>query len=465
MTPRKNEPENDSEYRYNIPKKSGNVSVLLKRTMEMYGDGVLEFCDVSQYMSAFLQKKKAKGKGTHDSYKSRLRSFAKFIVEKYPGISLDAFIDEIKAGKRDPYDVLGAFSYHLQFEIDERFRVDNNTVNKRVNTAKLFLRSCKCPVTTEDFKDNVDVPAKSQSDKAPIDQKDAAEFIAHAQSLRLQTAVNFMGATGPRPIEACAVRLRDLELDEPVPAVVAKVVKKAETPHITFRAEFAKTRRSRRRRLTREAANRVRIWLSEKYKPHRTTIIENGEPVTKKVYPVAQLDDLIFAVWRPDGENPKPQYLYATIGREFRDLLAALGKGQMEANGRRHEVTLHSFRRLVKSQIADNVSSDFSEWFIGHSGSTYYRRKPAEQEAAFERAEPYITYLDPTAQQGFGKDVEAKIKEKEEYWTRKFSELEAKYDALSKASVRAAENREQVDKLPTDTPVIAAGPGRKRTRS
>src|ERR671931_2789795 len=118
------------------------------------------------------------------------------------------------------------------------------------------MRFCKCPVNREDFKDNVSIPDKTQCEKEAIDHKEVSEF-AHAQSLRLLTAVNFLGATGPRPIEACAVRLREIELDEPIPAVVAKVVKQSDKPYITFRAEFAKTKKSRRRRLTKESANRI----------------------------------------------------------------------------------------------------------------------------------------------------------------------------------------------------------------
>ena len=42
------------------------------------------------------------------------------------------------------------------------------------------------------------------------------------------------------------------------------------------------------------------------------------------------------------------------------------------------KITLHSFRRFVKSTISDLGYSDFSEWFIGHDGSTYYRKKESE---------------------------------------------------------------------------------------
>ena len=53
-----------------------------------------------------------------------------------------------------------------------------------------------------------------------------------------------------------------------------------------------------------------------------------------------------------------------------------MGKGEREeGNERRRQITLHSFRRFVKSTISDLGYSDYSEWFIGHSGSTYYRKR------------------------------------------------------------------------------------------
>lgn len=464
MAPQKKEQEKASatEYRYNVPRHTGTVQNLLRRTLEMYGPKVLEYVDRSEYIKKFLNMKRGKGTDTSGTYKSRLRSFGNFIFRKYRKAGLDAVIDQIKEGKRDPYEVLSEFSIFLQYEIDEEYRVKGNTVNERVSTAMRFLRFCKCPVNREDFKDNVSIPGKTQSEKEAIDHQDVAEFIAHAPSLRLQTAVNFLGATGPRPIEACAVRLRELELDAPVPKVLAGIVKEAEIPHITFRAEYAKTKISRRRPLAKELANRLKIWLAKKYEPHRTTVTENGKPVTKMVHPKPELDDLIFPVWRPDGANPEPQYLYDTIRREFTDLLDILGKNKREDGGKRHEITLHSFRRFVKSEIGDNVSSDYSEYFIGHKASTYYRRKEAERIAAFRRAEPYITFLDPSAQQGYGKDVEAKLTEQKDQYEKMFAELKAEIAELRSASRRSHENIEIVDKTETDAPVIAVGPGRRR---
>ena len=41
----------------------------------------------------------------------------------------------------------------------------------------------------------------------------------------------------------------------------------------------------------------------------------------------------------------------------------------------RRKITLNSFRRFVKTTISDLGYSDYSEWFIGDSSSTYWRKK------------------------------------------------------------------------------------------
>ena len=41
------------------------------------------------------------------------------------------------------------------------------------------------------------------------------------------------------------------------------------------------------------------------------------------------------------------------------------------SNKIRRKNTLHSFRRFVKTTISDLGYADYSEWFIGHAGSTY----------------------------------------------------------------------------------------------
>ena len=69
--------------------------------------------------------------------------------------------------------------------------------------------------------------------------------------------------------------------------------------------------------------------------------------------------------------------LYSRIMIEFQNLLEAIGMDKRKEEGvyKRREITLHSFRRFVKTVISNQVNQDYSEWFLGHAKSPYYTIK------------------------------------------------------------------------------------------
>src|SRR5665648_326971 len=82
-----------------------------------------------------------------------------------------------------------------------------------------------------------------------------------------------------------------------------------------------------------------------------------------------------------------------------------------DENQLRRKITLHSFRRFVKTTISDLGYSDYSEWFIGHAGSTYWRKKDNEKTEIFKKIEPYLTFLDTQQLERQGADLQTKIEE------------------------------------------------------
>jgi hypothetical protein len=65
-------------------------------------------------------------------------------------------------------------------------------------------------------------------------------------------------------------------------------------------------------------------------------------------------------------------------------------------------------RVFIKSTISE---SDYSEWFIGHNGSTYYRKTEKEKAEIFRKIEPYLTFLDYSELEAGGADVDTKLQE------------------------------------------------------
>ena len=91
-----------------------------------------------------------------------------------------------------------------------------------------------------------------------------------------------------------------------------------------------------------------------------------------------------------------------------------MGKGDREeGNKSRRRITLHSFRRFVKTTISDLGYQDFSEYFIGHSGSTYWTKKESEKAEIFRKIEPYLTFLNVHELKRQGADIQSKIEELE----------------------------------------------------
>jgi len=57
------------------------------------------------------------------------------------------------------------------------------------------------------------------------------------------------------------------------------------------------------------------------------------------------------------------------ILKEFQKLLEIVGLDKRKEGGKqkRRKITLHSFRRFVKTVISDQTNQDYSEWILGHS--------------------------------------------------------------------------------------------------
>ena len=209
-------------------------------------------------------------------------------------------------------------------------------------------------------------------------------------------------ATGMHAVEALSIRIRDLDFDSNPATVFA-------------RGEYTKTKIDRIVFLTEEVTQQIKSWLDYKYRTRRVCYQDKlkGKTITEYRTPDKINTDLVFAVYQ-HKKTPNPDYLYDDLGKSFAKTLDRSGKGNMEDGSlRRRQITLHSFRRFVKTTISDLGYTDFSEWFIGHSGSTYWQKKESEKAELFRKIEPYLTFLDIASLEAKGADIETKLTEKE----------------------------------------------------
>ncbi|MDQ4018073.1 MAG: hypothetical protein M3129_05975 [Thermoproteota archaeon] len=217
-----------------------------------------------------------------------------------------------------------------------------------------------------------------------------ARYLNACKNIQLKTALHVMASNGPRPIELCAVRECDVNLD-------------SDPATIPYRAEYSKMRVARTRPLTREATTQLRLWDKFKYRTRWTTVKdeENGEPVRMFAAPKRNSHNLLLSMPHLNDEKATPDGLYDYLSGAFAELIDILDGGNTGNDdgsnnrkvGERRKVTLKTFRDFVKSTISDLGYSDFSEWMIGHAGSTYYQKSEKERMEVFRKLEPYLTWM------------------------------------------------------------------------
>ena len=67
----------------------------------------------------------------------------------------------------------------------------------------------------------------------------------------------------------------------------------------------------------------------------------------------------------------------------------------------------------MKTTISDLGYADFSEWPIGHAGSTYWTKKDEDKAEIFRKIEPYLTFLNIPQLERQGADIQSKVEELE----------------------------------------------------
>jgi hypothetical protein len=126
---------------------------------------------------------------------------------------------------------------------------------------------------------------------------------------------------------------------------------------------------------------------------------------------MADKDGLVFARVRQKGH---PFGLYNKMAIQFKRTLEKAGFGSRKEDGiyKRRNISFHSFRRFVKTTIANRArNSDYSEFFLGHSLSTYWPSKPKERRQIYkEDCIKYLTIFDYASMQEISSNLESKMK-------------------------------------------------------
>jgi integrase len=377
----------------------------------------------SLYLAKYIRNVQQANKGTAAQYEYRLSKFEEYIVtaseeekqqrqqQNQEQITLDDVINELKNGnnnKIDPYDLLSDFVAYLE----EEESVENpNTIRYFVTTARNFLEYNDIEISPRKFKLKVRLPKPVIRHKEAVSKEEIREILLKCSNIKLKTYLMLLASTGMRATEALALRHKDFDFDDEN--------NNNRQAFVRIRGEFTKTRTDRYVFLTREMVEQCKAWTDFKYRRRRITKVVNtasssnlsGKAISYWVEPTPSPDDLFFAMPRK-RKRSSLRGLYVHMNEDFARTLDRIGFGNREdGNESRREITFHSFRRFVKTTISDLGYQDFSEWFIGHSGSTYWRKKDSEKAELFRKIEPYLTFLDITGLESKGADMETKTEQ------------------------------------------------------
>ncbi|MFY9965903.1 MAG: site-specific integrase [Nitrososphaeraceae archaeon] len=238
------------------------------------------------------------------------------------------------------------------------------------------------------------MPKIPREDEAAIDQKDIRTILLQCHNRRLKTYLLVLASSGVRATEACAIRVRDCNFDE-------------SPTKLHVRAEYTKTKRSRDVYISDEASRYLKEWIEYRFRID----LNKAKRLDEKIG-----DCLAFQVHDVKKRNITPRSIYVKLLLQFHTVLDAVDFGQRKDNiSRRRKITLHSFRRFVKTTISDTLAgSDYSEWFLGHTKSSYYVSKPAVRAEIYaNKCMKYLTFLEYSTLEATGKTNEARINELE----------------------------------------------------
>jgi integrase len=343
---------------------------------------------------------------------SGLTCFNTFLVNRLQH-NVETILPSLLKGEINVYEVLDSFVVNLV----RGENVSKSSINVYLTIVKSYLGYHDIDIIPARFKKRVTVPQIYREDEEPLDVSDIRIILLACSNRRLKPYLLVLASGGMRAVEALAIRNRDINFS-------------INPTKIHIRKEFAKTRVGRDIYISEEATQALKTWLSWKYDR-----ISNPKPRGE--------NDLVFSLRHERGN---PRSLYRDMVYEFNNNLESSGQKFVDRkdDSRRHKITLHSFRRFVKTTISDSAGKDYAEWFLGHAKSPYYTNKePQRREIYATKCMKYLTFLDYSVLEAAGHATEASLQEKAK-------EIQALREQMAKMEGQAQSNKEQMNKMQKD---------------
>lgn len=335
-------------------------------------------------VSIFLKSMQKNSRITGITYETSLSYFQSFLdVES--NHDLQTILVAITKNEVNVYTLLEQFVTFLT----ERRSLSPGSVRQYVVGFRSYLAYYDIDVNPSKFRRKVKMPRILHNDQEAIDVKDIRNILLNCSNRRLKTFILLLASGGMRSSECLAIRLKDCDFS-------------VSPTKIHIRAEFSKTRVSRDIYCSSECTKYLQTWISWKYRHKQKPKDQRNK----------NEDDLIFQVQKNIAGL---RSIYVKLGQEFDKVLTAAGLNQKKEGMKCKTISFHTFRRFVKSVTSDQVSQDYSEWYLGHAGrSVYYQKKEPERREIFaSKVERYVTFLDYSALENSAKGITSQLDQKD----------------------------------------------------
>jgi integrase len=333
----------------------------------------------------FLSSKGRKSPQTKTIYSIALSHFQTFLNKsEYSNYNVESILVPILKGKINVYTLLDKFVGYLE---NTKTKLSYQSCATYIAGVKSYLEYYDVDVSSNKFRKKVTLPPKVKRSKEPIDAEDIRAILLACTSVRLKALLLVLVSSGMRVGESLSLRNSDVNFDQ-----------SPTTIHI--RAENSKTKQERDVYISNEASRELKKFIDSRY----------GVKDEYREYP----NHFIFTKRNLKRETLDTRMLYVRLHDQFIKLLDKVEKNQRKDGRTRRNISFHSFRTFVKSVISIHTTQDYSEWFLGHSFSTYWNIKESERRELYKKCEKYLTFLDYPTVENIGRDFESRLEERDQ---------------------------------------------------
>jgi integrase len=166
---------------------------------------------------------------------------------RHSNLTLETVIDSINSKSIDVYQFLDEFVAYLQTK-----KLSQSSISQYLTEVKSYLQYYDVDIVPHKFKKRVILPKIPKEDAQAIDQNDIRTILLQCHNRRLKTYLLVLASSGVRAIEACAIRVCDIDSSK-------------YPTKIHIRAEYTKTKRSRDIYISKEATQYLKEWIEYRY--------------------------------------------------------------------------------------------------------------------------------------------------------------------------------------------------------